>query len=65
VDTTLTPREIDVLRLLAAGRSNREIGETLFISHRTATTHVANILTKLDVTSRAEAAALAVRRGLV
>jgi non-specific serine/threonine protein kinase len=61
----LTPRELEVLRLLAAGRSSREIAEALFISHRTATTHVANILGKLDVDTRAAAVALAYRRGLV
>ena len=60
----LTPRELDVLRLVVAGRSNREIAGQLFITHRTATTHVAHILAKLDVQTRAEAAALAVRHGL-
>jgi DNA-binding CsgD family transcriptional regulator len=60
----LTPRETEVLRLLAAGRSNRQIGETLFISAKTAGVHVSNILTKLSVTSRTEAAALAHRHGL-
>jgi non-specific serine/threonine protein kinase len=64
-DVRLTPRERDVLRLLVAGRSNREIAEALSVSHRTATTHVTNILTKFGVESRTEAAALAVRRGLV
>jgi len=61
----LTAREADVLRLLVQGRSNREIAEALFISHRTATTHVANSLAKLGVATRTEAAAVAVRDGLV
>ncbi len=60
----LSPRERDVLRLVAAGRSDREIGEALFISHRTATTHVSHILAKLGVASRAEAASWAARHGL-
>lgn len=61
----LTPRELDVLRLLAEGRSDREIGEALFIGTRTVQTHVANLFAKLGVNARAEAAAVAVRRGLV
>jgi non-specific serine/threonine protein kinase len=60
----LTPREREVLRLVAQGRTNREIATTLFVSHRTATTHVANILGKLAVSSRTEATAWAVREGL-
>lgn len=60
----LTPREQEVLRLLVAGRSNREIAAALFITHRTAMTHVTNILAKLDVGSRTEAATWAVRHGL-
>ncbi|HEY8448163.1 MAG TPA: LuxR C-terminal-related transcriptional regulator [Thermomicrobiales bacterium] len=61
----LTPREIEVLRLLSEGKSSREIGDLLFISHRTATTHVANIFTKLDVDNRAAAVAKAFQLGLL
>ncbi len=61
----LTPREVEVLRLLVAGKSNPQIGEALFISPRTAQTHVTAILAKLGVASRTEAAAVAVRDGLV
>lgn len=57
----LTSRERDVLRLVAAGRSNRQIAEELFISPKTASVHVSNILAKLDVSGRGEAAALAHR----
>jgi DNA-binding CsgD family transcriptional regulator len=60
----LTPREMDVLRLIAAGRSDRAIADALFISRRTASNHVAAILAKLGVASRAEAAARAVREGM-
>jgi DNA-binding NarL/FixJ family response regulator len=61
----LTPREIDVLRLVAEGRSNRDIAEVLFISQRTVATHVTNILGKIGVSSRSAAAAYAIRQGLV
>jgi len=61
----LTPREVEVLRLVAAGRSNREIGTALWISAKTASVHVSNILGKLDVRSRGEAAAVAHREGLL
>jgi DNA-binding CsgD family transcriptional regulator len=60
----LTPRELEVLRLLVEGRSNRQIAETLFISDKTASVHVTNILAKLGVHSRLEAAATARRLGL-
>ncbi|WP_131741362.1 response regulator transcription factor, partial [Actinomadura roseirufa] len=60
----LTPRESEVLRLVAEGRSNRQIGEALFISARTAGVHVSNILAKLEVSSRTQAAALAHRLDL-
>ncbi len=61
----LTHREVEVLRLVAAGRSNPEIGEELFISPRTVTTHVSNILNKINAANRAEAAAFATRNDLV
>lgn len=61
----LTRREIDVLRLVVDGLSDREIGEALFISPRTAMTHVANILGKLGLESRTAAAAFALRNGLL
>ena len=57
------PREVDVLRLLAQGCSNREIGEALFISPRTVNFHVTNLLAKLELDSRAAAAVFAVRHG--
>jgi DNA-binding NarL/FixJ family response regulator/tetratricopeptide (TPR) repeat protein len=60
----LTPRELEVLRLLVEGRSNRQIAETLFISGKTAGVHVTNLLAKLGVHSRLEAAAMARRLGL-
>jgi ATP/maltotriose-dependent transcriptional regulator MalT len=60
----LTAREYEVLRLVAAGHSNREIASELFISSKTASVHVSNILGKLRVTSRGEAAATAHRLGL-
>jgi DNA-binding NarL/FixJ family response regulator len=60
----LTLREREVLRLLAAGRSNREIASVLFIAPKTASVHVSNILAKLNASSRTEAAAIAHREGL-
>jgi DNA-binding CsgD family transcriptional regulator len=57
----LTDREFEVLRLVAAGKSNREIAAELFISAKTASVHVSNILAKLGVPSRGEAAAAAHR----
>jgi ATP/maltotriose-dependent transcriptional regulator MalT len=60
----LTSRERDVLRLVSAGRTNRQIAEELFISPKTASVHVSNILSKLGVSGRGEAAAVAHRLGL-
>jgi DNA-binding NarL/FixJ family response regulator len=64
-DYGLTPRETEVLRLLPQGLTNRELGQRLFITERTAAKHVENILPKLGVGSRVEAAAFAVAHGLV
>jgi DNA-binding NarL/FixJ family response regulator len=61
----LTPREREVLRLVADGASNNQIAQQLFISRATASVHVSNILSKLGVNTRVQAAALAHRRGLV
>jgi DNA-binding NarL/FixJ family response regulator len=60
----LSAREMDVLRLIARGMENAEIAETLAISPRTAKNHVSNILAKLGLPSRVQAAIYAVRRGL-
>jgi two-component system, NarL family, response regulator LiaR len=62
---TLTERETEVLRLLAHGCSNKEIAHTLSIGEKTVKTHVSNILSKLGVPSRTQAALYAVRIGLV
>ena len=61
----LSAREIEVLRLVAAGRSNGEIGEELFITRKTAGVHVTHILDKLGVSNRVEAAMAAARLGLI
>jgi DNA-binding NarL/FixJ family response regulator len=61
----LTTREREVLGLVAEGLTNRRIAETLFISESTAGVHVSNILGKLGVASRTEAATVAARLGLV
>jgi DNA-binding NarL/FixJ family response regulator len=63
--SALTDRERDVLALVATGRSNRQIAAELVISERTARTHLSNILAKLRLTSRTQAALVAIREGLV
>ncbi|MFZ0157892.1 MAG: response regulator transcription factor, partial [Kineosporiaceae bacterium] len=63
--SVLTPREAQVLALLAEGYSNGEIGKRLFISTKTASVHVSSILAKLGASGRTEAAAVARRRGLL
>ena len=62
---TLTPRESEILALVAEGRTNGEIGRQLFISTKTVSVHVSNILGKLGAASRTEAAAIARRDGLL
>lgn len=61
----LTSRELEVLRLVGAGKANKEIASELVISERTARTHVSNLLRKIGVSSRTQAAVLAIRQGLV
>jgi two-component system NarL family response regulator len=61
----LTGRELDVLTLLARGKSNKEIGVNLYISETTVKSHLRSIFTKLNVLSRTEAITAASRRGLV
>jgi DNA-binding NarL/FixJ family response regulator len=61
----LTPREIEVVRLLAAGRSNKEIADALAIGEETVKTHVGRVLSKLHADNRAQAVIQALKRGLV
>lgn len=62
---TLTPREVDVLRAVADGKSNTDIAAEMFISPRTISTHVSNILTKLEVNSRTAAVSIAMKNNLI
>jgi len=64
-DVVLTPREAEVMRLVAEGLTNREIGERLFISQKTASVHVSNLMAKLGASGRTEAVTIAHRRGLL
>jgi DNA-binding NarL/FixJ family response regulator len=61
----LTAREREILVLVAHGHSNRDIADRLVISERTARTHVSNVLAKLQLPSRTQAALLAIREGLI
>jgi DNA-binding CsgD family transcriptional regulator len=63
-DFGLSRRELEVLALITEGRSNPEIGRQLYITRKTVAVHVSNILTKLGVSGRVEAAAAAIRLGL-
>ena len=63
-DFGLSRRELEVLALITEGRSNPEIGRQLYITRKTVAVHVSNILTKLGVSGRVEAAATAIRLGL-
>ena len=65
LDLHLTRRELDVLRLVAEGQTDREVAEALVISPRTVNRHLSNIFVKLDVPGRAAAVAYAIRQGLV
>ena len=65
VPAELSPREIEVLQLVARGATNREIGEALYISENTVKTHLQNIMDKLHLANRSQAAAYAIQRGLV
>jgi len=65
VSKELTPREIEVLRLIAEGMNNAELAQALFISEKTTKTHVHNILSKLNLSDRTQAAIYAYKQGLV
>jgi DNA-binding NarL/FixJ family response regulator len=64
-DDSLTPREIEVLRQIAGGNRNRDIGDRLYISEETVKVHVKHIMEKLGATDRTQAMAIAVRRGII
>ncbi len=65
VEDRLTPRELDVLRLMAEGLANKEIATRLYISQETVKSHVRHLLVKLPARSRAQAVAVGFRRGVI
>ncbi|MFC2034378.1 response regulator [Chloroflexota bacterium] len=65
IDTDLSPRETEVLQQVAQGATNKEIADTLFISENTVKTHLKNIMETLHLANRSQAAAYAVKKGLV
>ena len=64
-EETLTPREVEVLKYLAEGNRNKDIGERLFISEETVKVHIKHIMEKLGANDRTQAVAIAVRRGII
>ena len=64
-DTNVSPREVEVLQLIAQGATNKEIADSLFISENTVKTHLRNIMEKLHLANRSQAAAYAVKKGLL
>jgi len=64
-DQTLTEREIDVFRLIAAGNANKQIGDRLSLGEATVKSHVTNILSKLGANDRAHAVTIGLRRGII
>jgi len=63
--SALSPREAEILQLVAKGLTNKEIGSTLFISDKTARNHVISLMAKLDAKDRTEAVTIAIRKGLI
>ena len=64
-EEALTPREVEVLRHLAEGNRNRDIGDRLFISEETVKVHIKHIMEKLGASDRTQAVAIGVRRGII
>jgi two-component system NarL family response regulator len=65
VRPTLTPRELDVLRLVAKGRTNKELASAMFVSEETVKTHMKALFLKLGVYDRAEAVSVSLKRGII